>query len=78
MSAIVIQTLFRCVSETSIDWCGLEGVHCDVVIAQTNDTWGHIAGHAMMIHLLADCQQCTMLRCQIDALPRVNCVIMSQ
>jgi hypothetical protein len=52
MSAIVIQTLFRCVSETSIDWCGLEGVHCDVVIAQTNDTWGHIAGHATRIHLL--------------------------
>jgi hypothetical protein len=50
MSAIVIQTLFRCVSETSIDWCGLEGVHCDVVIAQTNDTWGHIAGHATTIH----------------------------
>jgi hypothetical protein len=40
------------VSETSINWCGLEGVHCDVVIAQTNDTWGHIAGHATMIHLL--------------------------
>jgi hypothetical protein len=39
MSAIVIQTLFRCVSETSIDWCGLEGVYCDVIIAQTNDTW---------------------------------------
>jgi hypothetical protein len=33
-----------------MDWCGLEGLHCDVVIAQTNDTWGHIAGHAMMIH----------------------------
>jgi hypothetical protein len=40
------------VSETSIHWCGVEGVHCDLVIAQTNDTWGHIAGHAMMIHLL--------------------------
>jgi hypothetical protein len=52
MSAIVIQTLFRCVSETSIDWCGVEGVHCDVVIDQTNDTWGHIAGHALMIHFL--------------------------
>jgi hypothetical protein len=50
MSAIVIQTLFRCVSETSIDWCGREGVHCDVVIAQTNDTWGHIAGRATSIH----------------------------
>jgi hypothetical protein len=52
MSAIGIQTLFRCVSETSVDWCGREGVHCDVVIAQTNDTWGHIAGHATSIHLL--------------------------
>jgi hypothetical protein len=52
MSAIVIQTLFRCVSETSMDWCGLEGVHCDVIIAQTNDNWGHIAGHAMRIHSL--------------------------
>jgi hypothetical protein len=52
MSAIVIQTLFRCVTKTSIDRCGLEEVHCDVVIAQTNDTWGHIAGHAMSIHLL--------------------------
>jgi hypothetical protein len=51
MSATVIQTLFRCVSETSINWCGVEVVHCDVVIAQTNDTWGHIAGHAMRIHL---------------------------
>jgi hypothetical protein len=51
MSAIVIQT-FRCESETSIDWCGDEGVHRDVVIAQTSDTWGHIAGHAMMVHLL--------------------------
>jgi hypothetical protein len=50
MSAIGIQALFRCVSETSIDRCGLEGVHCDVFIAQTNDTWGHIAGHAMRIH----------------------------
>jgi hypothetical protein len=50
MSAIVIQTLFRCVSETSIDWCGLEGVHCDVIIAQTNDTWGHIAVHVTSIH----------------------------
>jgi hypothetical protein len=50
MSAIVIQTLFRLWSETSIDWCGLEGVHCDVVIAQANDTWGHIAGHATSIH----------------------------
>jgi hypothetical protein len=60
MSAIVIQTLFRCVSETSIDWCGLEGVHCDVVIAQTNDTWGHIAGHAMRIHfwLIVSNAQC--------------------
>jgi hypothetical protein len=49
-STIGIQTLFRCVSETSIDWCGLEEVHCDVVIAQTSDTWGHIAGHATSIH----------------------------
>jgi hypothetical protein len=52
MSATVIQTLFRCESETSINWCGLEGVHCDVVIAQTNDTWGNVSGHAMTIHLL--------------------------
>jgi hypothetical protein len=50
MSAIAIQTLFRCVSETSINWCDLEGVHCDVIVAQSDDTWGHIAGHAMMIH----------------------------
>jgi hypothetical protein len=51
MSTIGIQTLFRCVSETSIHWCGDEGVHCDVFIAQTNDTWGQIAGHATSIHL---------------------------
>jgi hypothetical protein len=25
---------------------------CDVNAAQTSDTWGHIAGHAMMAHLL--------------------------
>jgi hypothetical protein len=50
MSAIAVQALFRCVSETSIDWCGLEGVHCDVIIAHTNAIWGHIAGHAMRIH----------------------------
>jgi hypothetical protein len=50
MSATVIQTLFRCVSETSINWCGVEVVHCDVVIAQTNDTWGHIAGRATSIN----------------------------
>jgi hypothetical protein len=52
MSAIVIQTLFRCESETSIHWCGDEGVHCDVIIAQANDNWGHVAGHATSIHLL--------------------------
>jgi hypothetical protein len=69
MSAIVIQTLFRCVSETSIDWCGLEGVHCDVIIAQTNDTWGHVSGHAMTIHLLliisnAQCCGVQSIHCQ--------------
>jgi hypothetical protein len=39
------------VSEASIDCCDLEGVHCDVIIAQTNETWGHVSGHAMTIHL---------------------------
>jgi hypothetical protein len=60
MSAIGIQALFRYVSETSMDWCGLEGVHCDVIIAQTNDTWGHVSGHAMMIHfwLIVSNAQC--------------------
>jgi hypothetical protein len=59
MSAVVIQTLFRCESETSIHWCGVEGVHCDVIIAHTNDTWGHIAGHATIIHfwLIVDSAQ---------------------
>jgi hypothetical protein len=58
--AIVIQTLFRCVSETSMDWCGLEGVYCDVFIDQTNDIWNHVSGHAMTIHLLliVDSAQC--------------------
>jgi hypothetical protein len=69
MSASVIQTLFRCESETSIHWCGREGVHCDVVIAQTNDTLGHIAGHAMTIHLLlivsnAQCCGVKSMQCQ--------------
>jgi hypothetical protein len=60
MSAIVIQTLFRCVSETSINRCGHEGVQCDVFIAQANDNWGHIAGRATSIHfsLIVSNAQC--------------------
>jgi hypothetical protein len=48
------------VSETSIHWCGVEGVHCDLVIAQANETWGQIVGHAMMIHfwLIVGSAQC--------------------
>jgi hypothetical protein len=78
MSTIVIQTLFRCESETSIHRCGDEGVHCDVIIAQTSDTWGHMCWACNEDSFLADCRQRTMLRCQINAMPRNNCLIMSQ
>jgi hypothetical protein len=59
-----------------MDWCGLEGLHCDVVITQTNDIWGHIAGHAMMIHfcLIVGSAQCR----GVKSMPSVDCVIISQ
>jgi hypothetical protein len=55
----------------------VEGVHCDVFIAQTNDAWGHIAGRATSIHfsLIVSRAQCCG---SIDAMPSVDRVIMSQ